>query len=657
MPRTSGSTRLRESSNYFRNMSVTTIQRPQYLVQSVNMAKVLLSDVSESSSSDSESGGADLDTSFKVNEEYAKRFEHNKKREELAKLEEKHGAQSRKRKRDVRDDAGSESDSSSSEDEDDEGELATAALDDEIFATLNAIKSKDPRVYDENVTFYTETDEGGQSAKGRKEKPVFLRDYHRQNLLNGNGVVKEEEPLSYNQEQERLKKSIVNEMHAAAQDGSDEDESDQEGGLLIRKSKPQRGEVKQVELDVENADRDPETFLSNFMAARAWVPTERAELHPFESDDEEEEKRAEIFEEAYNMRFEAPEKSNEALRSYARDTAAKFSVRRDEQNPRKKKRDAEKASKEAAKQELREEKARLKKLRMEEVEDKVKRIKRAAGLKSTDLQPEDWQRFIDDEWDDSKWENEMQRRFGDHYYAEQDAELSGSEGDDEAASKKQHKKPKKPKFEDDIDIKDIIPDFVDEDEEAANFSLTEDDDADEEGAGVEKKKKSKSKKQERIDKQKDSRRERRIIEALVDDQLQMDLDQSLPASSRQKGAGFRYRETSPQAFGLTARDILLAEDKALNEYAGLKKLASWRDDDKKQKDRKRLGKKARLRKWRMDTFGNEEGPIQEIVEQNGTHEDVPSDEEMGGVDIREGTKKKKGRRRKKAKTNGEAVAT
>lgn len=38
----------------------------------------------EDSDSDSEDGGAQIqDTGFKVNEEYARRFEHNKKREEL----------------------------------------------------------------------------------------------------------------------------------------------------------------------------------------------------------------------------------------------------------------------------------------------------------------------------------------------------------------------------------------------------------------------------------------------------------------------------------------------------------------------------------------------------------------------------------------------
>jgi protein KRI1 len=38
---------------------------------------------SDSGSDEEEAGGAPLENGFKINEEYAKRFEHNKKREEL----------------------------------------------------------------------------------------------------------------------------------------------------------------------------------------------------------------------------------------------------------------------------------------------------------------------------------------------------------------------------------------------------------------------------------------------------------------------------------------------------------------------------------------------------------------------------------------------
>ncbi|KAJ9608009.1 Kinetochore protein Spc24 [Cladophialophora chaetospira] len=595
-----------------------------------------------SDSSDSEDGGADIasNAGLKVNEEYARRFEHNKKREELARLEEKHGKPdtSRKRKRDE----ASDSDESTSESED-EGEFATEALDSQIIATINAIRSKDPRVYDDSTTFYTERDDRSEAqSKAKEEKPMRLQDYHRQNLLRGSAIQEEDDavPLTYNQEQEQLKRSILGEINAAAAEPDSEDEEDEisKDQFLVAKPKQKMVKTRETVPDVEIADKDPETFLSNFMASRAWAASDAAPLHPFESDDDEEERRAEEFEEAYNLRFEDPEKSNEKLRSHARDLAAKYSVRREETNPRQKKREAEKARKEDERQQRKEEKARLRKLKIEELEEKVRRIKRAAGIRTQDIQPEDWSHFVDEDWDDAKWENEMQKRFGDDYYAEQDVESSS----DEETKKR---KPRKPKFEDDIDIKDIIPDF--QDEEKAEFSLT-----DEEQPAKKRKKSKKS----YADEKRDAKKERRIIEQLVDDQLQMELDASIPGNK--KAASFRYRETSPKSFGLSARDILLAEDKALNEFVGLKKLASFRDPEKKRKDAKNLGKKARLRKWRMETFGNEEGlqASNLIPAQPDIAEDQAEDDD-GGVDIgTEGKKKKKRRRSKKSKMEAETVS-
>ena len=615
------------------------------------MTRDLLSD-SESSSSDSDSDrGAKLtngdDAGFKVNQSYAHKFEHNKKREEKQRLEEKLGKDTRKRKRG--DESAPDDDDSTSESED-EGELDTEAIDAEMMATIDAIRSKDPRIYDENAKFYTAIEDNGEEGteKVKKEKPMHLQDYHRRNLLNGDAdeeANEDEQPLTYNQEQEQLKKSIVKEMHAAAEDSDNEAQG---ADFLVAKEKPKKRKKKEPTLDVEKADKDPEKFLSNFMSSRAWAYPDERNLVPFESDDEDDDRRAEEYEQAYNMRFEDPAKANEKLRSHARDMAAKYSVRRDETNPRQKKRETEKAKKEAAKQELREQKARLRKLRIEEVEDKVKRIKRAAGLRSKDLQPEDWSHFVDEDWDDDQWEQEMQKRFGDEYYAEQDVESDADDGNGK-------KKPKKPKFDHDIDIKDIVPDFEDE-EEQPEFSLS-DEDANE---PVPKQKKQ-SHKQQKEDKNRDSKRERRIIEQLVDDQLQLELDHSLqPTSSKHSGSSgsnkaaassFRYRETSPKSFGLTSRDILLADDSQLNQYAGLKKLAAFRDTEKKRKDQKHLGKKARLRKWRADVFGNEDGMEARELVPSKTEPiamDV-DDNEDGGINIVDGSRKKKKRRRNKNK--------
>ena len=545
-----------------------------------------------------------------------------------------------------------DSESSNDEDEDDEGFLATEALDAEISATLRAIRSKDPRVYDEKVTFYAPIEENGDdTAEIRKEKPMFLSDYHRENLLMGglNGAQDEMEvdaPPTFAQEQDALKKSIVKEMHAAANDTSSSDE-DEDGGFLVPKSKPQASSngiyssrVAKVEVDVAVADKDPEQFLSNFMEARAWVPTDRARFQPLEEDDDEEDERAEKFEEAYNLRFEKPEGSNEVLKSYARDVIAAKSVRREEPNIRKKQRDAQREKKEREKSERDEERAQLRRLKIDEMEEKLQKIKKAAGIRGKILSDAEWTNFLNDGWDDHKWEAEMSRRFGEGYYAEQEA---GSDNESDAETAGRKKKPKKPKWDDDIDIKDLIPDFEEDSNEKPAFTLS---DSDEENEGEETLKRSKSSKdrqQEKAVKKKAARIERKKIEDLVDSRLDLDLP------LKGKPAAFRYRETSPISFGLTAKDILMAPDTSLNQFAGLKKMASFRDPEKKRKDKKNLGKKARLRQWRKETFGNEDGPEITI---GANVVDVP--EESNGVDIIEGKKKKKRSRKSKLQTPIEA---
>ncbi|POR39369.1 Protein KRI1 [Tolypocladium paradoxum] len=583
----------------------------------------------EDSDSDSD-GGAKVD-GFKVNEEYARRFEHNKKREERHRLEEKY------KKEDARGAAAAADDddesSSSNETEDEEGFLATEDLDAQISATLHAIRTKDPRVYDKNVTFVELPDDETLAAgKGTKEKPVFLRDYHREKILRGDAGASDdenEEPQTYAQEQDALRKSIMSEINATKdEDGSDDSDDDE----FVKRKEPVKADANGVhpsraaglklsELDVAAADRNPETFLSNFMASRAWIPEEGGKWTAFDSDEGEDDDRADEWEQAYNLRFEDPAKSNEVLKSYARDFAAARSVRREEKTGRKRQRELEKEKKEEEKRAKREEKARLRKLKLEETEEKLRKVKQAAGAAGKNLLEEEWMQFLDEAWEDDKWEQEMRKRFGDEYYAvQEDATQSDEEEEGESGNNKKKKKhPRKPKWDDDIDIKDLVPDFED-DEAKPPIELSDDENEgegedDDDDSRPSKKRKTTDHKRARLESQRAARQERTKLEALVDSKLELtnhDLLNNAAAASSSSGAGFRYRETSPQSFGMTARDILLApSDKDLNEFAGLKKLASFRDPDKKRKDRKRLGKKARLREWRRGVFGHEferEGP-------------------------------------------------
>ncbi|KAK1595372.1 KRI1-like family-domain-containing protein [Colletotrichum navitas] len=615
----------------------------------------------DESDSDDEDGGADIAApQLKVNEEYAKRFEHNKKREELHRLEEKF------KKTGKGNDDDSDADSSSSDEtEDEDGFLATEDLDAQISATLSAIKNKDPRVLDKNFSFFPDTSNAAAepTPSKKKEKPMFLKDYHREKILAGGVGASDDEdddappPQTYNQEQDALKKSIISEINKAAESDNEDDFVQRKPGQEVVKPQdlgdegihparaanvnPYKKKTKKqiTEDDIANADKDPELFLSNFMAARAWTEGGEHGWKAFESDEGEDDEGElyDKFEEAYNLRFEDPEKANQALKTYSREIVNSRSVRKEAASSRKKQREAERERKEAEKQQRKEEKARLRKLKLEEAEEKLKKIKHAAGLSGKELKDEEWLRFLNDAWDDDKWEDEMKRRFGEDYYAvaeggdsdsDEDAAEQGGDGDDQKKRKK--KKPKKPTWDDDIDIKDIVPEFKDDtelppitltDDEAAAAAAAaeeeeEEDDEDDDGRPSKKRKTTKDLKKERLEAKKAAKAERAKLEALVDAKMDIDAAVALPsgtaaaaAASSRKDAelpAFRYRETSPQSFGLTARDILLApSDAALNSFAGLKKLATFRDEDKKRKDRKRLGKKARLRQWRREHFGQE----------------------------------------------------
>jgi protein KRI1 len=655
----------------------------------VEKKKKLFDDAS-SSEDDQEDGGAAL----KINSEFARRFEHNKKREEVHRLEEK-------LKKNGKTLEGSDSDSSSDDETEDEaGLLITEDLDKEISATLQAIKNKDPRIYDKNATFYKPFDpEKDIATAEKKDKPVTIRDYHRERYLAGDVGAEDDaadKPKTYVQEQEELKKSIVSEFHAAAADDSEEWSDDE--AFIKKKEKPQeqlnadgvhpsrQAAVKITEVDVKEADKDPEGYLQKFMASKAWAPAEGSNWQAFDSDeDDEQDDLAEQFEHAYNMRFEDPDKANEVLKSYSRSLVAAKSVRKEEVKGRKKQRQLEKEKKEAEKAAREEERKRLRKLKIEEAEDKLRKIKQAAGISGKNITDEEWVQFLDEAWEDDKWEEEMRRRFGDDYYAEvdEDMKVEVSEDEEEEDDEKKKTKPKKPKWDDDIDIKDIIPDFEEEltpavpleelkkeiigDDVDDNESEEEEEDGEDRPA--KKRKTTKNIKREKQEAKREGRRELARIEALVDSKLEIEQPRVLVSSSKSTG-GFRYRETSPITFGMTARDILLApSDAALNEFAGLKKLATFRDPEKKKKDKKRLGKKARLRQWRKETFGPEferTGPTFGFAEpeampqqqQGPAKGKEAEDEPMPGADggnggIVEGERKKK-RKRSKGKKAGTA---
>ncbi|RPB10605.1 hypothetical protein P167DRAFT_537531, partial [Morchella conica CCBAS932] len=529
---------------------------------------------------------------FKINTEYARRFEHNKKREELQRLEEKYG----------KDDAVAADDSeedTDSEDEDDNAVLATLELDREINATLTAIRKKDPRVYDGKTTFYTPIPEeplsgdgdGDDDAAAKPEKPITLKDYHLRNLLSGTtpGADETPKPKTFVQEQAELKSSVVQSMHAAA---AAEDSDDGEDAFLTRKSKPEEPADAPPPLpDLALADKNPDEFLNQFLSSRAWAASNV--LTPaLLDDDSEDEETAEAFEKAYNFRFENPDvESRGTLISYSRDTVSTNTVRREEKSARKIAREHKREKREAEAAEREREMGRLRKLKMEELLEKVRVLQEAAGIEGAgEEDAEALEKVLEGEWTEERVDEYIASKFGEEYYESGKAD--------------------KPVFEDDIDIDDIVPDFEkeegmgldddDEDEDAEDeggVALNADADADadveEEEAPSKKRKSKKEAKNDERKKRQKTKELKRKLEKYVDDNYDFEA-QLPPPTTGSKTRGFRYRETTPETYGLTSLDILTATDQDLNTYVGLKKLATFREPEKKKKDKKRYGKKKRL---------------------------------------------------------------
>ena len=478
--------------------------------------------------------------------------------------------------------------------------------------------------------------------------------------MNGHDRVEEEEESdiapTYVQDQANLKDTVLNGIRKAGlQDeagtrNSDGDDDD----FLIQKHSSAVNEIQKRErhitpnLDVEHADQDPESYLRNFMASRAWASGAR-NLQPFESDEEEED-RADVFEEAYNMRFEDPKRANEKLISHARDAAAKYSLRRNEPSSRQKTRSLQKQKREAERKEREKERHRLRNLKIEEMEEKVKKIKESAGMRGKEISIDDWKDILEADWDDERWNAEMHKRFDKSYYAKNDYGKDLNSDDEQRKRKRQ--KVSKPKWDEDIDIEDIAPEVANEKVSPSPAIESSEGHIREERATGNRSKKELA--AARSAAKRAARLQRRFLEDIADKSVENDtlISSKFDIVEVRRPGRFRYRNTSPTNFGLSAYEILMAEDAQLNEHVGLKKLNTFRDPEKKKKDRERLNKKSRLKRWRMETFGNKEGLKPDLPMLNEAIKgQTASEGKPGAIDHQVASSSKKSTRRKKKREN------
>eukprot|EP00899_Mesostigma_viride_P009797 jgi/Mesvir1/18819/Mv04310-RA.1 len=379
---------------------------------------------------------------FGFNESFAKRFEYNKRRQELEKVRQLEKA--------------GELDSSTSEEED-EGDLLTTDKELRILETLSKIRNKDPSIYQDGVNFFPEEsdadedDEGdehggvGGAKEGGKARPMYLKDVNARHALEdaeGGGEGDEEggrarrragqQARVYDREQDELRKSFLRSVEEQEASAADEGS---EGLLRIRKkSKAERErearEGEEATATVQARKKEEEVnrrleeffghdaevdeasrFLKNYIANKGWIDPNANQGVPHYNEiveeSEEELDKVDDFEKSYNFRFEQEGAAQVAGHS----RVIEGSVRRVESS-RKRQREAKE---ERAKEEEVQRQAllrRVKNLKKQEILDRLEKVKQMSGAKELKLRPED----LDDDFDPAEHDRRMREAFGEDYY-------------------------------------------------------------------------------------------------------------------------------------------------------------------------------------------------------------------------------------------------
>lgn len=570
---------------------------------------------------------------LRVNQAYAKRLAHNKEREALHRLQEL-------KKRGVVDSSDESSDNS------DDG-LLPAHTEAKIFDTLAKIKKKDPSIYSQDAKFFDEDEDDDDSEEddekevahgvapngAKKHKPVYLKDALARQLIEDGSDFDEDDPkkgiVTYAQEQQELKDEFL--RSAKLQDNDDDDdggnyEGDAAGFLKLRKkahTQPHGEATEHAANDLDIAQRleeyfggddnldENEKFLKEYLLKKSWVDEDADRIPSYEEiigdviDDEEQLEKQDRFEAEYNFRYE--ENMESQVMGHSR--VVEDSVRRKDDARRQKRMKKKERLSEAA-FERREELKRLKNIKKKEILEKLEKIRTVAGAKDSDrnllesLRDED----LEEDFDPEEYDRKMREAFGEEYYGEEDADekfqgydmddleepdfdaedsllgLPKGWDEDEAGGKvtgfaAAREKAKEVKFvASEHDSKDDKIEEPEDSEEVADLG---------EGDASQSQGMSKRKKKAKV-----SLREKLAFDKQLEEYYKLDYEDiigDLPTR-------FKYRQVKPSMYGLSASKILAADDKDLNQFVSLKKLAPYVTEEWKPKWRFQLSPKKRKKK-------------------------------------------------------------
>ncbi|XP_057773236.1 uncharacterized protein LOC130992569 [Salvia miltiorrhiza] len=549
--------------------------------------------------SDGDSSDEDL-SKIEINQEFAKRYEHNKKREELHRYE-------ALKKQGLVDSSDSDSEESSSGEE--ELIKPSKKTDAAFFDALIKVKNQDPILKEQDAKLFDSDDEDNTASKkkGKKEKPMYLKDVVSKQLIEAGPEFSDEEEesaddgaknklKSYSQEQEELRQQIVKSLEERENDDDDDgdflrvkssgndEEDEEEDGAIGEKLDEYFGEDEKLDNDT--------IFLKDYFRKRLWLDDEkskgRGNVEVDVSEDEDELEKQEDYEREYNFRFE--ENAGDRVMGHSR--RVEGSVRKKD-NARKSQRERKEERMAQAELERKEELKRLKNLKKKEINEKLEKIREVAGMGEAEgifLDKDDLEEDFDPEAHDRK----MKEAFGEEYYGAEDVDPQFGSDDDEDDEGFE-----KPDFDKEDELLGLDKGWDEVDKSGEGFKSVrerimkdrlangEEDVVDEDG-GDEGREGSKRKR-----KRKPSEVEKAVMEELMEEYYKLDYEDTIGDLKTR----FKYKPVKAKRFGLTAEEILALDDKELNQYVSLKKIAPYMEKEWKVPRNKTLElKKNKYRK-------------------------------------------------------------
>lgn len=505
-----------------------------------------------------------VDLELTVNTEYARRLQHNKQREELHRLQERHpeiAARAAVRATNVQ---VSDSDEESSEEDEDDGYISSK-VEKQIFETMSKIRNRDSSIYDSNKHFFAEptednkSDRAGKSRKKSKpNKPMLLKDVIAQQALEHGAEAAEsdeednEQPAdpTYVQEQQDLKRSFLQAVEAEESQAGD----DELGGGVLRKR--QRVSAQEQQSDADAADlqqsldkyfgtdgplNEDDKFLRHYVLNKGWVDADTEGVPAYEEivgahDDEDEayDEQADQFEAAYNFRFE--EEGGRQMVTHPR--VMEHVVRKPDE--RRKRKRAEKAERKAAEQTTQQQEVkRLKNLKSQEIQDRLQKIKDIAGASGQDNAAFD--ALMKGDFDPDEYDKHMEAAFGDDYYQGEEDD-PGQILDDELQQQ----------------LNEMASYDSDADEQPREENSSGDEAAENNAQAN----------------AAELAAQRNAVSKLLGEYNKLDYEDDIGGLKTR----FHYRNVGKEDYGLSTDEILRLNDKELNQLVGLKRLAPYRED-------------------------------------------------------------------------------